>query len=144
MVNITTKITITKITAAIGAKRDKMVTTKAVPVSTADIMGFANPPVVAVDANLLVAEAPLMAVAVPPPAMMAKVQVIKGSKSATVETITAVPAIPAKGMAKLSKRLSTQGIKYAKISMMVATPKTISAERLDIHSQLELRSQAPK
>ena len=52
-----------------------------------------------------------MAVAVPPPAIMAKDQVTTGSKLATVDTITAVPAMAAKGTAKLSSKLSTQGIK---------------------------------
>ncbi len=101
----------TMMTANIGAKMDAVVTAMAVPVSTVDTIGFAKPPVVAVDVNLLAAPAPLMAVAVPPPAIMANDQVTTGSKLATVETITAVPAIAAKGTAKLSSRLSTQGIK---------------------------------
>lgn len=101
----------TSTAAAIGANIEAAVTTTAVPVSTVATTGFASPPVVAVDANLPVAPAPFMAVAVPPPAIIAKDHVTTGSKPATVDTITAVPAIAAKGMAKLSKRLSIQGIK---------------------------------
>ncbi|KKL91690.1 hypothetical protein LCGC14_1892180 [marine sediment metagenome] len=101
----------TRITAKTGAKIDAVVTTIAVPVSTDDSIGLANPPVVAVDANLLVALAPFIAVAVPPPAIIASDQVTTGSRPATVETITAVPAMAASGTAKLSKILSTHGIK---------------------------------
>lgn len=101
----------TRIAAKIGAKIEAVVTTAAVPVSIAEIPGLANPPVVVDEVSLLVAEAPLIAVAVPPPAMIASDQVTTGSRSATVDTITAVPAIAASGMAMLSRRLSTQGIK---------------------------------
>ena len=71
----------------------------AVPVSNVETTGLPNPPVVPVDVSLVAAEDPAMAVAVPPPAMIAKDQVITGFKSATVETITAVPAIAANGIA---------------------------------------------
>ena len=101
----------TRIAANIGAKMDAVATTTAVPVSTVDTTGLPKPPVVAVEANLLAAPAPLIAVAVPPPAIIANDQVTTGSRLATVDTITAVPAIAAKGTATLSKRLSTQGIK---------------------------------
>lgn len=101
----------TKIAAMGGTKIDAVLTATAAPVSTVDTNGLASPPVVAVEVNLPAALAPLMAVAVPPPAIIAKDQVTTGSKSATVDTITAVPAIPAKGKAKLSKTLSTHGIK---------------------------------
>jgi hypothetical protein len=76
-----------------------------VPVSTVEIIGFAIPPVVAVDAVV-----PLITDAVPPPAIIAKAHVIIGDKSATVDTITAVPAIAAKGIAIVSNKLSNQGI----------------------------------
>ena len=101
----------TRTTAKTGAKIDAVVTTIAVPVSTKDNIGLAKPPVVAVEANRPVALAPLMAVAVPPPAIIASDQVTTGSSPATVETITAVPANAANGTAKLSIRLSIQGIK---------------------------------
>lgn len=94
-----------------GTKIDAVLTATAVPVSTVDTNGLAKPPVVPLDASLPAAFAPLIIVAVPPPAIMAKDQVTTGSKLAAVETTTAVPAIPAKGMARLSKALSTQGIK---------------------------------
>ena len=96
----------TRTAAKIGAKIDAVVTTIAIPVSTVETMGLAKPPVVAVDANRLVALAPFIAVAVPPPAIIANDQVTTGSRPATVETITAVPAMAASGTAKLSKRLS--------------------------------------
>src|SRR6056297_3182619 len=105
------KMMITKMAAMGGTKIDAVLTTTAAPVSTVETIGFANPPVVPVDVNLPAALAPLMAVAVPPPAIMAKDQLTTGSKLAAVDTTTAVPAIPANGMAILSKTLSTQGVK---------------------------------
>ena len=97
--------------ASMGANIDAVVTTIAVPDSNVDTNGFAKPPVVVVDKTLPTAEAPFIAVAVPPPAIMARDHVTTGSKLAMVETITAVPAIAARGIAKLSSKLSTQGIK---------------------------------
>ena len=138
------KIIQTKTAARIGANIEATVTMAAVPVSTVATTGFANPPVVAVEANLPVAPAPFMAVAVPPPAIIAKDQVTIGSKLATVDTITAVPAIAAKGTATLSKRLSTHGIKYAKISTNVATPMVRTAAKLPIHCQFSFKSHTPK
>ncbi len=101
----------TKIAAMGGTKMDAVETATAVPVSIAETNGLASPPVVAEEVNLPAALAPFMAVAVPPPAIIAKDQVTTGSRLATVDTITAVPAMAAKGMAKLSKALSTHGIK---------------------------------
>ena len=82
-----------------------------VPVSTVATNGFAIPPVVTVDVALVAAEDVWIAVAVPPPAIIANAQVITGSNPATVETITAVPAIAANGIAIVSNKLSNQGIK---------------------------------
>ena len=104
-------MSITKIIAIGGTKIDAVDTATAVPVSTVETTGFAKPPVVAEDVNLPAAFAPFIAVAVPPPAIIAKDHVITGSKSATVDTITAVPAIAASGMAILSRILSNQGMK---------------------------------
>ena len=134
----------TKNAARIGAKIDTVVTTAAVPVSTRPITGFAVPPVVAVEANLPVAEAPFIAVAVPPPAIIAKVQVITGSKLEAVETITAVPAKAAIGIAKPSNKLSNHGMKYAKISTIVAAPKVIRAAILPTHCQFSFNSHTSK
>ncbi len=134
----------TKMAAMGGTNIEAVETATAVPVSMVDTTGFATPPVVAVEVILPAALAPLIAVAVPPPAIMANDHVTTGSKLATVDTITAVPAIAARGTAKLSKALSTHGIKYAKISTIMATPKAISAVMLPIHSQFSLRSQTPK
>ena len=108
---MTTNIMMTRIAAIGGTNIDAVLTATAAPVSTVDTNGLARPPVVPVDANLPVALAPLMAVAVPPPAIMAKDHVTTGSKLAAVDTTTAVPAIPANGIAMPSKTLSTQGIK---------------------------------
>ena len=105
------KIIITSTAAKSGAKIEAAVTTSAVPVSTVETTGLATPPVVAVDVNLPAALAPFIAEAVPPPAIMASDQVTTGSKSAIVDTITAVPAIAAKGREMLSNALSTHGIK---------------------------------
>lgn len=82
-----------------------------VPVSSTDTMGLPNPAVVALEANLVVVDVPATAAAVPPPAIMAKDQVITGFKSATVDSMMAVPANAANGTAILSRRLSTKGIK---------------------------------
>lgn len=101
----------TNTTANTGKKMETTDITVAVPVSTVDTMGFATPPVVAVDANLAVLDEPEMAAAVPPPAIMAKAQVTTGLKSDTVESMTAVPASAAKGTAMLSSRLSIYGMK---------------------------------
>ena len=93
--------------AITGIKIDSTDITTEVPVSIVETTGFAIPPVVAVDAKRVAPELPATAAAVPPPAIIAKAQVITGLKSATVETITAVPAIAAKGIAIESKALST-------------------------------------
>jgi len=85
--------------------------TSDVPVSKVDTIGLAIPPVVAVEANRVVLDVPATAAAVPPPAIMAKAQVITGLKSATVDNIMAVPASAAKGTVILSNRLSTYGMK---------------------------------
>ena len=77
-----------------------------VPVSKVATTGFAMPPVVAVDANLVALVVPTTVAAVPPPAIIAKAQVKTGLKSATTDTITAVPATAAKGMATESNTLS--------------------------------------
>jgi len=106
-----TSIIMTNITAIGGTNIDAVETATAVPVSTTDTTGLAKPPVVADEVNRPAALAPFIIVAVPPPAIIAKAHVVTGSKPATEDTIAAVPAIPAKGIAMLSKRLSTHGIK---------------------------------
>lgn len=82
-----------------------------VPVSTDATIGFAKPPVVAVDVNRVALAVPEMAAAVPPPAIIANAQVITGLKSDTVDSMTAVPANAAKGTDILSNKLSKYGIK---------------------------------
>lgn len=94
----------------IGTKMEKAESVNAVPVSRVETIGLPNPPVVLVDVNLVAADEPAIAVAVPPPAMIAKDQVITGLKSATVDTITAVPATAANGIATESSKLSKNGI----------------------------------
>ena len=95
-----------KMAANMGKKIEIIDMTMEVPVSIVETTGFAIPPVVAVEANLVVLEVPATAAAVPPPAIMAKDQVITGLKSATVESIIAVPANAANGIAILSNKLS--------------------------------------
>jgi len=98
------------IMAITGKKIDKADIPMEVPVSTVEINGLAIPAVVDVEVNL-VAEVPvLMAVAVPPPAMMARAQVKVGSRLVSVETMTAVPAMVAKGTVIKSNKWSNQGI----------------------------------
>lgn len=134
----------TKINPAIGRKTEIIDVIKAAPVSIVETTGLATPAVVVVDASLVAPDVPEITAAVPPPAMIANAQVISGLKLATVDTITAVPATAAKGTATESSRLSTNGIKYAKISTKVATPKITNAVVLPIHCQLSLSSQTLK
>ncbi len=94
-----------------GRKMETTDITKEVPVSMVETIGFATPPVVAVDVMRVALEVPEIAAAVPPPAIMANAQVTTGLKSDTVESITAVPANAANGTEMVSKRLSTYGIK---------------------------------
>ena len=82
-----------------------------IPDSNIEITGFAKPAVATDDASLVLEVELLIAVAVPPPAIIANVHVISGSKLATVDNIIAVPAIAAKGTAIVSRILSIQGIK---------------------------------
>lgn len=84
--------------------------TTEVPVSTVVKTGFAIPPVVVLEVSLTAEVFPFMAAAVPPPAIIAKAQVITGLKSVTVATITAVPAKVASGKAMVSSKLSIQGM----------------------------------
>ena len=100
----------TKIIATIGRKIEIIDKKTEVPVSMVETTGFPIPAVVDVDANLVADVVPAMAAAVPPPAIIAKAQVNTGLKSIAVETIIAVPAMAAKGIAMVSKRLSTKGI----------------------------------
>ena len=93
--NINQRIIITKIIAITGATKTNIDNTMEVPDSTVETIGLAIPPVVAVEANLAVLVEDLIAVAVPPPAIIAKDQVTTGSRSPMVDNITAVPAIAA-------------------------------------------------
>lgn len=93
-----------------GIKMAATAITIEVPVSTVVKTGFANPPVVVLDVSLAAEVFPLIAAAVPPPAIMAKVQVTAGLKSVTVATITAVPAKVANGKAIVSSKLSNHGM----------------------------------
>lgn len=101
----------TKTNPTIGRKIDTTDVTRAVPVSTVETTGLATPAVVAVDASLVAPDVPEITAAVPPPAMIANAQVTSGLKSATVDTITAVPAIAANGTAIVSNKLSMYGMK---------------------------------
>jgi len=96
----------TKTTAKTGINMDTTDIIRDVPVSIDDTMGFAIPPVVAVEANRVVLDVPATAAAVPPPAIIAKAQVITGLKSATVDNMMAVPASAANGTVMLSNKLS--------------------------------------
>ena len=101
---------ITKIIATIGKKIETIDMMMAVPVSIVETKGLPIPAVDIVEPSRVTLAELFTVAAVPPPAMIARAQVITGLKSATVDTITAVPAIVANGMAIVSKRLSTTGI----------------------------------
>lgn len=96
----------TKIKARTGINKDTIVITIELPVSNVVTTGLPSPPVIDVEVNRVKPELPATAAAVPPPAMIAKAQVMAGLKSATVETMTAVPAIVASGIAIESNKLS--------------------------------------
>ena len=89
-----------------GKNTSKTEPTIEVPVSKVATTGFAIPPVVVVDANRVALVVPATAAAVPPPEIIAKAQVNTGLKSATVETITGVPATATKRMVTESNTLS--------------------------------------
>ena len=101
---------ITRTIAKIGKKIETIDIITEVPVSTVETIGFAIPPVVAVEVNLVTLDVPATAAAVPPPAIIAKAQVITGLKSATVDNIIAVPASAANGTDIESNKLSIYGI----------------------------------
>lgn len=100
----------TKIIAKMGKKIEIIDITIEVPVSIVDTIGFPKPAVDTVDPKRVALAELLTAAAVPPPAIIANAQVITGLKSATVDTITAVPAMVANGIAILSNKLSTTGM----------------------------------
>ena len=84
----------------------------AAAVSVEETTKFPVPPVVAVEAIRALAAVPFTAAAVPPPAIMANPHCITSElASPNDKAISIVPAIPAKGIAIESKRLSIQGIK---------------------------------
>ena len=81
-----------------------------VPVSTVVKIGFAKPPVLVLEVSLAAAVFPLITEAVPPPAIIASVQVNIGLKSDIVAAIIKVPAKVANGKAIVSSKLSNHGI----------------------------------
>lgn len=93
-----------------GKNIEKIEMINEAPVSTVETRGFAKPAVDTVEVTRDAPAALLITAAVPPPAIMANAQVITGFKSANVDTITAVPARLAKGMAMVSSKLSTNGM----------------------------------
>ncbi len=100
----------TKITANIGKTMAITDIIKAIIFSILANILLPKPAVETVDVNRDTLDVPLIADAVPPPAIIAKVHVNTGLNSEMVETITKVPAIVANGMAMLSKTLSTTGM----------------------------------
>lgn len=106
----TYKIAITNIKAKGARSIETNAINKELPVSIVETIGLASPPLATVDVRRNEAALPLIAAAVPPPAIIAKAQVAIGFKSPTVAKTTAVPAIPARGRAMESNILSTQGM----------------------------------
>lgn len=104
------KITRTKINANTGNTREMIVIKTAITVSIVETIGLAKPAEVAVEANRVALDVLAIAVADPPPAIMANDQVTTGFKSIVVETTMAVPAMAAKGMAMVSNKLSKNGM----------------------------------
>ncbi len=96
--------------ANIGKKTETTDIIIAVPVSIVETIGFPIPAVETVEPNRVALAELFIAAAVPPPAIIAKAQVITGLKSATVATITATPAIVANGIAIVSNTLSIIGM----------------------------------
>ena len=108
--NTTPKIITTTIITTIGRKMANELKVIAVPVSTVETIGFPNPAVFTEDAKRVVVVSPCMAVALPVPAIMAKMVVIVGDRSTKVDAITTKPATAAKGVAMVSNKLSINGI----------------------------------
>src|SRR5699024_6459262 len=104
------KSTSTSKTATTGITKARKVMTTAEMPSIIDTRKLPKPPVTTVLVPLTVLAATCVTEAVPPPAMMAILQVKKGSKSPMKEAVKSVPAIKAKGAANIFTTLSTQGI----------------------------------
>jgi len=103
-------------------------------VSVVETIGFPRPPVANEEAPLVIVVKLLTNPAAPPPAIIAKVHLIKGSISTIDDAITIVPATTEVGPAIVCNKLSTKGIKYAASSKNDAAIKTINAESVPIHS----------
>ena len=67
-----------------GKNIETILNVTAVPVSAVATMGFPNPPVFTVEANLVTVVIPCIAEAVPPPATIAKTHVMSGLTSIIV------------------------------------------------------------
>ena len=89
--------------------------------------GFASPPVNADDLARIRTVEPCTTPAMPPPAMRASVHWRYGGMSVTTEADTIVPATTAAGDATTSRAWSSQGMKYAAISTIVAVLNTNKA-----------------
>lgn len=82
----------------------------AVPVSAVETTGFPNPTVLTDDAKRVVVVIPCITDAEPLPAIIARIVVIVGEISTSVEAIITKPAIAARGVAIVSNKLSIKGI----------------------------------
>ena len=82
------KMNNTSINATRGISTETKDISVAAPVSTVAITGFPRPAVVVEDPSRTAAELPLIAAAVPPPAIMASAQEITGSRSLTTATMS--------------------------------------------------------
>lgn len=108
--------------------------------SMIDTIGFAKPPVVPVD-KALVATVPICIVPEePPPAMVARVHFRAGSTSPITAADIIVPAITAEGVAMVSSRLSSHGIRYARTSKITAALRIPHAVHESRYAKSPVRS----
>jgi len=124
---ITISRTMTRTSATSGmttASMEVMTDPASSPPATAK---FPNPNVVPEDSPRTATVPICTTAAVPPPAMMAMVHLSSGEMSVSTEAVSTMPAPTAAGVAMTSRALSSQGMKYAPTSTMVATAKTASA-----------------
>ena len=108
IMNVSSKTT--RINDTIGKIMDIRVPRIEAASSPVETTGLARPPVWAVDAPRTNTLEPWTRPAMPPPAIIARVQRKNGETSPTIEAVAIIPATIAAGVAIVSRRLSNQGM----------------------------------
>ena len=102
-------LAITSPSASNGAASAAALSSAAPPSSPVARIGFAKPPVVAVDLRRSSEVTPWVSPAIPPPAITAVVHLTSGGRSVMTAAVARVPAPIATGVAIASKALSMPG-----------------------------------